>query len=334
MKNAIRLLFSLLPTLFVLSACSTRPAEKPAPAIHRTAPSTREIVTAIQPAPTASVPVAPASTPALTPPAKPIPATPPTVELKTEKQPDPPAATPEPVQLTPAPAAAPAAAPQKPAPRTEPPTEMTPAQKLLLFARAQLPKQPIRMTGSLKERAPNGFVKKSRVLEIDLDWGADPAGAIYRIRDEKNGSVQTLEIHWLPAGPDFRYMENGAEKLSFNPNAEIDGLGITWADLSFSFLWNRQATIEGPDKKLGRDCIIVSVPREGNHRLLLWIEEKTGRLFGAKELDSNGNLIKEIKVVSVKEFDKIWMVKDLDILRPAENGRTALRIDQVEEIAQ
>jgi hypothetical protein len=41
-------------------------------------------------------------------------------------------------------------------------------------------------------------------------------------------------------------------------------------------------------------------------------------------------MVKEIKVVSVKEFDKIWMVKDLDIIRPSENGKTSLKIDQVE----
>lgn len=206
-----------------------------------------------------------------------------------------------------------------------------PAAQILDFARAQLPKQPIRMTGSLKERAPNGFVKKELTIEMDLHWGADPANATYRIRDEKTGRFQTLEIQWVPGGPVFQYSEQGVDSTDFNPLAEIDGLGATWDDLSFSFLWSFQADVLKSDKKLGRDCYVVAVPRGGN-RLLLWIEKETGRLFGAKEETPDGKLLKEIKVVSVKEFGDIWMVKDVDIIRPSQNGRTSLRIDNVEAV--
>ncbi|MEI8206343.1 MAG: hypothetical protein WCG03_05645 [Kiritimatiellales bacterium] len=209
--------------------------------------------------------------------------------------------------------------------------ELPPAQQILAVARAQLPKQPIRMNGTLKERAPNGFVKKELTVEMDLNWGGSPANATYRIRDEKSGLFQALEIQWLPGGPDFQYSENGADVTNFNPNAEITGLGVTWADLSFAFLWTSAAETLNTDKKLGRDCYVISVPR-GNNHLLLWIERETGRVFGAKEETPDGALVKEIKVVSVKEFDKLWMVKDLDIIKPLENGRTSLRIENMEAV--
>lgn len=205
------------------------------------------------------------------------------------------------------------------------------AQQILSSAREQLPKQPIRMNGSLKERAPNGFVKKELTVEMDLNWGGSPANATYRIRDEKSGLFQTLEIQWVPSGPVFQYSENNKDVADFDPNKEIDGLGVTWADLSFSFLWTGDAETIQTDKKLGKDCYVISVPRGENH-LLLWIEKETGRTLGAKEETADGALVKEIKVVSVKEFDKIWMVKDLDIIRPQENSRTSLRIDNVEEV--
>jgi hypothetical protein len=210
--------------------------------------------------------------------------------------------------------------------------ELPPAQQILAFARAQLPKQSIRMNGSLKERAENGFVKKELTVEMDLNWGADPANATYRIRDEKTALAQILEIQWLPTGAEFQYSENNKDISIFDPNAEIDGIGVTWADLSFSFLWSREAETLRTDKRLGRNCFVISVPR-GNNRLLLWIEQETGRVFGAKEEDMDGKLIKELKVVSVKEFDKLWMVKDLDIIRPSENGRTSLRVESVEQLA-
>ncbi len=208
--------------------------------------------------------------------------------------------------------------------------ELPPAQKVLDFAREQLPKQPIRMNGALKERAENGFVKKELTVEMDLNWGATPANATYRIRDEKTDVFQCLEIQWMPGGPEFRYSENNKEVAEFNPDSEINGLGVTWDDLSFSFLWSFEAETLRTDKKLGRDCYVISTARPGGRRMILWIEQETGRIFGAKEEDSSGKTIKEIKVVSVKEFDKIWMVKDLDIIRPLEKGRTTLRVETVE----
>lgn len=217
--------------------------------------------------------------------------------------------------------------------------DLPPAPQILAFAREQLPKEPIRMNGSLKERAPNGFVKKELTVEMDLNWGANPATATYRIRDEKTGLFQTLEIQWLPDGPVFQYSEtcdatgvNGTDVAGFNPDSEIDGLGVTWADLSFSFLWRPDAQTVQTDKKLGKDCYVISVPRGDNH-LLLWIEQQTGRMLGAKEENADGRTVKEIKVVSVKEFDQLWMVKDLDIIRPSENRRTSLRIDNVEAVS-
>lgn len=218
-------------------------------------------------------------------------------------------------------------------PRGELVESMPPAQKILDFARGQLPQQSIRMNGTLKEWAANEFLKKKLTIEMDLNWGADPANATYRIRDEKSGLFQTLEIQWVPGGPVFQYSENGKEAADFNPNTDIAGLGATWDDLSFSFLWSLRAETLRKDTKLGHDCYVIAVPR-GDNRLLLWIEKETGRMFGAKEETVAGELIKELKVVSVKEFDKIWMVKDLDIIRPAASGRTSLRIDNVEVVAQ
>ena len=88
----------------------------------------------------------------------------------------------------------------------------------------------------------------------------------------------------------------------------------------------------GTDKKLGRDCFILSIPRSKNQRLLLWIEKNTGRMLGAKEKNAAGKTIKEIKVVSVKEFNGLWMIKDLDILRRSEKKRTTLRVEKIEQI--
>jgi len=207
---------------------------------------------------------------------------------------------------------------------------LPPAPELLAAARAQLPSQPVHMTGTLKERAANGFVKNTLNVEMELDWNANPASAEYRINDKKRGRLQTLKLQWLPDGPDLQCLENGAEVASFDPHAQIGGIGITWADLSFSFLWSEEAKTLRTGKKLGKESFVISVPRPDDHTLLIWIEKKTGRMMGAEEYDAEGKRGKIIKVVSVKEFDGLWMVKDLDIIRPEQAGRTSLRVDRVE----
>jgi hypothetical protein len=213
-------------------------------------------------------------------------------------------------------------------PRGELVESMPPAQQILAFARAQLPPHPVFMSGTLKERAPNGFLKTTLNVEMELDWSAKPACAVYRINDPGNDRLLTLEIFWKAGEPEYSFYQNG-EKAAFDPHGEIDHLGITWSDLSFSFLWNENARTLRAGKKLGSDCFVISVPRPGAHSLLLWVEQKTGRMLGAEEQDADGKTQKIIKVVSVKEFDGLWMVKDLDIIRPANGGRTSLRVDTV-----
>ncbi len=213
--------------------------------------------------------------------------------------------------------------------RGEPVETMPPAPQILAAARAQLPPHPVRMTGTLKEKASNGHVKKTLDVEMDLDWRAKPSRAMYRIDDPKTEASQKLEIIWKDGGPEYVFSQNG-EKQAFDPHAEIENIGITWSDLSFSFLWNENARTLRTGKKLGKECYVISVPRPENHSLLLWMEQKTGRLLGAEEQDASGKAQKIIKVVSVKEFDGLWMVKDLDIIRLEPGGRTSLRVNHVE----
>lgn len=208
---------------------------------------------------------------------------------------------------------------------------LPPAAKILSFARSQLPQAPIRMTGELRERAENGFPFSARFVEMDLYWGENPARAVYRLTDEDSGRFQTLEICWQPGGPDFQYSENG-QPAEFNPDDIINELGITWADLSFSFLWSEDAVTEKSGKKLGKDCFVLNIPRSGGRRLHLWVEKDTGRTMGAREYSPGGKMIKDIKVVSVKEFDGLWMAKDIDIIRPFDKRKTSLRIDNIEPL--
>jgi len=207
--------------------------------------------------------------------------------------------------------------------------ELPPAPQILAAARAQLPAVPVFMSGTLRDFAANNHMRKELKVEMTLDWNAQSPHAEYKIKDAKTGDFQTLEIVWNNGEPGYLYSQN-QEIAAFDPHAEIENIGVTWSDLSFSFLWSPEAKTLGEDKKLGKECFKISVPRPGDHTLLLWVEQKTGRLLGAEEQDASGTRQKIIKVISVKDFDGLWMVKDLDIIQPALGGRTSLRVDDVE----
>ena len=205
--------------------------------------------------------------------------------------------------------------------------DLPPASAILAASRAQLPPYPVTMNGTLKQKAPNGRVTKTLTVEMTLNWGAQPPTASYKISDSDT-SVQTLNLTLGTEGMTPEFTENGLD-ASFNPNAQIGNSGVTWADLTFAFLWNPNATTVKKDKHFGEERYIISIPRPGGNELFLWIESDSGRLTEAEERSADGKLQKVIKVVSVKNFDDLWMVKDVDIIQPQTRARASLRIDSV-----
>lgn len=212
--------------------------------------------------------------------------------------------------------------------------DLPPAAAVLDAALRQIPHQPVRMSGSLRHRAPNGFVLEEYAIVMTLDQSAEPPFADYQLKAVRGGGSHSLRVEWAVDGPVYRYDGPGGAGPddAFDPEAEIGGTGITWSDLSFSFLRDPRATTTGTGRRLGRDSYVLTVPRSNERELLLWIEQETGRMLGARETDGDGRVWKEIRVVSVKQFDGLWMIKDLDIIHPQTEHRTTLRIDEVEAL--
>ena len=74
-----------------------------------------------------------------------------------------------------------------------------PADDILAFVRTKLPRDPLKLTGSLKVRTRNGFTKSNLPVTIDLNWGASPATAAYTIDQE------SLAITWDKGIPHYRF---------------------------------------------------------------------------------------------------------------------------------
>lgn len=207
--------------------------------------------------------------------------------------------------------------------------ELPPAPQILAAARTQLPPFPVQLSGSLKDKAPNGFVRKSMDIKMTLDWNAQAPRADYKLID--GDTVQELSLTLGPDGMTSHFLVNGTA-TPFDPHAELIGSDVIWSDLTFAFLWNPNAKTVGVETSFGKMRYKITIPRSAGRTLNLWIEKESGRIRKAEERAADGDLEKVIRVVSVKNFDDLWMVKDLDIIRPQTGNRTSLRIDTVEAV--
>lgn len=194
-----------------------------------------------------------------------------------------------------------------------------PADDILKFVQTKLPDAPLKLTGSLKAKAKNGFTK-SYPVQMDLDWGSAQPTALYKIEKE------SLEITWNNDVPAYNFSNTENQ-----PTSEIMGTGITWADLAFSVLWWPDSKLVDEGKKLNRDCFIVEVPVPGSDKTMrLWIEKKMGMLMEAHTLDNKGEKLRRLKIKSIKKMDGMWVAKDLELTNYETDRKTTLQISDLE----
>ena len=191
---------------------------------------------------------------------------------------------------------------------------------ILAFVRSSLPGEPVKLTGSMKVKAQNGFTRSNLPVVMELDWGADTPTADYTIDKE------SLTITWNNDQPAYTFSDSKQ-----TPASQILDSGITWADLSFSVLWWPGSKLIDEGKKLNRDCYIVDVPVPDSTRTMrLWIEKNMGMLLEARTFDQSNEEISHLRIDSIKKMDGMWIAKDLIFDDKTTGTRTTLRISDLE----
>ncbi|MBN1676515.1 MAG: outer membrane lipoprotein-sorting protein [Kiritimatiellae bacterium] len=223
------------------------------------------------------------------------------------------------------------------------PSDLPPARELLNDAVARLPRERTRMTGRLQSRTPGGRTECTLNTEIVLDWGADPPAASYTIRDAFGGEPERLTVkRRQDAEPSYLYEVGDPPRPAPPPelSASIKGTDLTWADLSLSFLWARDARTEGRDTVKGRACYVVVVPAAGaddaggpHGTLRIWIDRKFRMVLRAAEYDTDGHIRRRLSIKTVKKIDDRWTIKDLEVRTYPARHRTLLRVDEVEVLS-
>ncbi|MBN2703021.1 MAG: outer membrane lipoprotein-sorting protein [Pontiellaceae bacterium] len=197
---------------------------------------------------------------------------------------------------------------------------------ILRYVRENLPNQPLKLTGSLKVKAKNGFTSANIPTVMELDWGAAAPTAVYRLGEPGSKDYEQLTITWNNDTPSYAF-SNSKNK----PTDTVLNTGISWADLSFSVLWWPNAKLTGEETKIQRDCYVVEVPvPDSKNTMRLWIEKDMGMLLEARTLDAKGKELSRLKIVSIKKMEEMWVAKDLELTDQKTGSKTTLVINDLE----
>lgn len=207
---------------------------------------------------------------------------------------------------------------------------------LMRAVRAQLPVQPIRMAGFIRTRRDGE--DSDRRLISELRFGDRVPRASYRLFDALGAPVTRVEVTWPGGVPSYAQWDaEGAALPEPDPADEVADTGLTWSDLSLSFLWWPGAEVVDSGRVKTRASWVVRIPAPASRpdvdHIRLWVDKKALFIVKAELLDADGDLLKRIEVDSIKEIrEDVWMVKDL-LIRDKRSGlRMGIRFQEVEEL--
>lgn len=112
--------------------------------------------------------------------------------------------------------------------------------------------------------------------------------------------------------------DNGTEKFAASKLKErIRGTSLSYADLSFKFLYWPTARVLGEDYIRTRQCwkLQLHAPsRESQYSsVLLWVDKANGAMMRMEGYDWNGQLAKRFEVVSAQKIDDRWFLKQMRV---------------------
>lgn len=229
---------------------------------------------------------------------------------------------------------------QTPAAAT-PPADAPPASQLLAEVVARLPREPLQVNGEMIVRRWRGVVERSFKFDMSLQWGAEPAVAVYTIRNAFGSSLEQMTVR-RAAGelPRFEYAAGDPPAAAPLPGLydAVQQTDVSWTDLALSFLWWQGGSVIATNEVRGRRCFVVEVPApaaakaagDGTatpyHSVRLWIDAEIRMLLQAEGLDANDHAIRRLWVKSFKKVNGAWMIKDLEVQQVDTGHRTKLLI--------
>ena len=218
------------------------------------------------------------------------------------------------------------------------------AVEVLRACREMLPTRPVELKGSLILRNRRGIVSKE--LDYALVMRRSPDITLLTVRLMPRGETNRLATVTVSRRgeqpPAIRMATADAPESETVPSLldRVMETDVTWLDLTFDFLWWRDAAYETEregESVHGQKCSVILVKPAaaipGLAGVRLWADRKTGCLMQAEQLDEKMKPIRRLWGTRVKKFDgERWMVSVLEAETLGSRHRTKITVDSLREL--
>lgn len=217
------------------------------------------------------------------------------------------------------------------------------AQDVLRACRAMLPLRPVELTGSLIRRNRKGIVSSEH--DYRLTMRRDENLSLLNIRLFPRGKTdETASVtisRKTGARPVIRLTRAGSSDAEVvgSPLEHVLDTDVTWLDLTFDFLWWRDAAYEEAregESIHGQTCKVILVkpdaPIEGLSAVRLWVDKKTGCLMQAEQVGSDGKPARRLWGTRIKKFDGRWMASALEVETSGARHRTKITVEGLRDL--
>lgn len=179
-------------------------------------------------------------------------------------------------------------------------TNATP-RELVMSCRTMIPPD-VELSGRIALRNRKGIVKAEHTYSLT-----------------RSNSVTRLSVDGV-----------ALERPSAANDASILGTDVTWSDLTLDYLWwddfSFDAEREG-ESVHGQVCAVV-VMKNGDRRVRVWIDRKTGALMQAEEFDGERPL-RRLWGTRIKKFGDRWMANVMEVETIGSGHRTKITVEEL-----
>ena len=216
------------------------------------------------------------------------------------------------------------------------------AAQVLEACRDMLPMRPIGLSGALILRNRKGIVQKE--CGYRLVMRRSPEQTLMTVRlNERHGTNELASVTVSRRGdarPTISLAAGGKVREVGSPLDRVMETDVTWLDLTFDFLWWKDAVYETEregETVHGQTCMVILVrPPEkiaGLEAVRLWADKKTGCLMQAEQLGEGLKPIRRLWGTRVKKFGERWMVSVLEVETLGSRHRTKITVESLEELS-
>ncbi len=221
-----------------------------------------------------------------------------------------------------------------------------PPVAILAMARSMFPEGRTEVRGILATAEERGMNPTRRPYDLTLDWNrAEPKARVKLYVDMKRETeLQAAEITRQQGKAMVELLMADGRRVPYvRLNTPVGESDITWMDLTLDYLWWHdaklltEAEIEAVDlsaRTNGRRCLILEVrppqAMPGCSAVRLWVDEGTGYMLQADQLDAEGKVLRRMWIQRVGREEGRWIPREFRIKMTGVRRVTSLHVESVE----